>query len=767
MIHRRERASHPVGTTIRLVELFNLLPVRKQTALKAATKSLTRIKRVMQAYALARPAVRFSLRILKAKNEKSNWLYAPKADASVEDAAIKVVGKDCATQCVWHASNHEGYEIEALLPRGDANVSAINNIGQFISVDSRPMSAARGFLKKIGTLFKDRLRSTLNGDTKDPFLAMNIVCPPQSYDANVEPAKDDVMFEDNDIVLSAVEKLLGTCYPALDLPGNLNPPVLTETPLAETERPAKRLCVDHNMWNGDDDDDAGIIPAPHRMLSEPKDGQSSGEEEADSRDATVFNPWTLAKMTASIRPQLQRPEQDIPGSRASTTPNHNKSPHPVVPPVTGSFPPYSPWSLPTPVNSSSPLPRDTRHVETTTRSPPKSSLELGRALPTPDPDDAIFRPASEHSRRPSPLRTTLGLDNVDHVAARTTGFVSALEIPLGTPWLEQTPPRQAGRHQSIGRHGTRAATKATANAALLRPFIPPVVNTNRKTQREESSSEHPRGRNGDIRTAFNASVSSPTPQSPPLPRPKRRRQVRVDPHGDSDGPEELSNRLEDELGIPRQSRIRSFKPPQQLPFEPDVDSPPGPGERNLRPRSSIPASPQTSIASPAAVSHDGPSRNKRTRSSTAHLPLESVPSGHQLHDLMLTISTSIAELATIAQGLQLGLEQALPLLPHAEWEVLSDDDDEAENAADDDEAEDGATPRAQATASQATGKRSMFTNPPPTAAECSSWREALLEFLQTQGFAEEDADNVINADIEGALVRVRAGSEFGALRSGF
>jgi len=134
---------------------------------------------------------------------------------------------------------------------------------------------------------------------------------------------------------------------------------------------------------------------------------------------------------------------------------------------------------------------------------------------------------------------------------------------------------------------------------------------------------------------------------------------------------------------------------------------------------------------------------------------------------MLTISTSIAELATIAQGLQLGLEQALPLLPHAEWEVLSDDDDEAENAADDDEAEDGATPRAQATASQATGKRSMFTNPPPTAAECSSWREALLEFLQTQGFAEEDADNVINADIEGALVRVRAGSEFGALRSGF
>jgi len=134
---------------------------------------------------------------------------------------------------------------------------------------------------------------------------------------------------------------------------------------------------------------------------------------------------------------------------------------------------------------------------------------------------------------------------------------------------------------------------------------------------------------------------------------------------------------------------------------------------------------------------------------------------------MLTISTSIAELATIAQELQLGLEHALPLLPYTEWEVLSDDDGEVDNAADDDEVEDSATPRAQAMTNQATGKKSTFTNPPPTAAECSSWRQALLEFLQTQEFAEEDADSVINADIEGALLRMCAGSEFGALRSGF
>ena len=87
-IKSRTRASHPVGTTVKVTDLFKSLPVRKQTAVKAATKILSRIKSMLQAYALARPYVRFALKVLKAKNDKGNWTYVPAKGQPKEDAAF-------------------------------------------------------------------------------------------------------------------------------------------------------------------------------------------------------------------------------------------------------------------------------------------------------------------------------------------------------------------------------------------------------------------------------------------------------------------------------------------------------------------------------------------------------------------------------------------------------------------------------------------------------------------------------------------------------
>lgn len=97
----QERASHPVGTSIRVVDFLKNLPVRRQTALKSTAASLLKIKRTLKAYAIARPATRLSLKVLKAKNDKDNWVYAPKAGACVSDAATKVVGKEVVGQCEW------------------------------------------------------------------------------------------------------------------------------------------------------------------------------------------------------------------------------------------------------------------------------------------------------------------------------------------------------------------------------------------------------------------------------------------------------------------------------------------------------------------------------------------------------------------------------------------------------------------------------------------------------------------------------------------
>lgn len=64
-------------------------------------------------------------------------------------------------------------------------------------------------------LLKESLRrsSPQLSKGKDPFFCINIVCPPDSYDPNIEPAKDDVMFDDAQIVLDAINKLFKANYP--------------------------------------------------------------------------------------------------------------------------------------------------------------------------------------------------------------------------------------------------------------------------------------------------------------------------------------------------------------------------------------------------------------------------------------------------------------------------------------------------------------------------------------------------------------------------
>ena len=334
-----ERDSHPVGTTVKATQFFETIPVRKQTAVKNSAKCLLRIRRLMQAYALARPAVRFRLHVLKAKNNKSDFMYAPKASSNVEDAVLKVIGKDCALQCDWTALESDDFEIHAFLPKPTATGAKIANQGAFISVDSRPVSSTRGTMKKIVTAFKERLRKSNPSlaTVKDPFFCMNIICPPDSYDPNIEPAKDDVMFNDQDTVLSAVEKLLRSYYPeAACEPEDNNPllsersqshgmeepPLRTQTPISIYEDPPEEIneeptivsCAeprsearsDQPRWRssmyGIDEDDMEFLQENQPPIL---------EEEEGSRAVAVSNPWTIARMNASVKARKPIPNDQL------------------------------------------------------------------------------------------------------------------------------------------------------------------------------------------------------------------------------------------------------------------------------------------------------------------------------------------------------------------------------------------------------------------------------------------------------------------------
>jgi hypothetical protein len=322
---RTERDSHPVGTTVQVTKLLDYAKVRKELAVKGSAKCLTKIRRTIQAYALARPAVQLRLRVLKARNNKGDFVYVPKANASVDDAAFKIIGKECALQCDWTALKMDGFELHAFFPKPTASGSRIANHGAFISVDSRPVSATRGTLKKIASTVRDKIRKanpSLTG-VRDPFFCLNIICPTDSYDPNVEPAKDDVVFGDGNFVIKLVDRLLISIYPENTIhtdtigenedgmvmqPSQISsleesitrprtPSLLNEDyPTGDIEVISSTACDEQPRWRSSM---YGIDEGDLELLQE--NPPPVVEEEEGLRDVAVSNPWTIARMNAPVK----------------------------------------------------------------------------------------------------------------------------------------------------------------------------------------------------------------------------------------------------------------------------------------------------------------------------------------------------------------------------------------------------------------------------------------------------------------------------------
>ena len=329
-------ASHPVGTTTRVQDFLTKIPVRRQTALKATTKTLEAIRHLLFSFAFARPEVRYSLKVLKGKNDKMNWTYAPTPSRALIQAATKVVGNDIASACAAHAINTEDYDtlagtewsIDAVLISTTAgrlkastvpsranrsDPSKIRNATQYISVDGRPVSTERATMKEIVKSYKRRVQTRLLSSThasiSRPFLVMQIQCPPESYDVNVEPAKDEVLFlgRRNEQLLSLIECLFDRAYPIIDkqeesevISGHASP------------KDVSVLDSDSAVDGKDVEQDAN-------------EQEAEVSEDSRSRKTSLRNPFVIAAMNAKVKPQRMDTNLQSTSSKMTTSPNceHN------------------------------------------------------------------------------------------------------------------------------------------------------------------------------------------------------------------------------------------------------------------------------------------------------------------------------------------------------------------------------------------------------------------------------------------------------------
>lgn len=70
---------------------------------------------------MSQPSKRLSLKVLKAKSESNNWVYAPGQNATLMDAALKVVGNHVASCCMAKVWPSEGDSVNGEQSRRDAS----------------------------------------------------------------------------------------------------------------------------------------------------------------------------------------------------------------------------------------------------------------------------------------------------------------------------------------------------------------------------------------------------------------------------------------------------------------------------------------------------------------------------------------------------------------------------------------------------------------------------------------------------------------------
>lgn len=281
-VKTRSPASGAVGTMVKVERLFEMVPVRKQQALKESRKCIARIQNLLQAYAMARPHIKLSMRVLK--EPKYTWDYAPSLTPSTRDAAMQLFEKALAVGCelLYAEAYGEGsseltFTVEALLPRHDCDLKSVNGKGAFISVDSRPLSSSEGLGKKIASIFKSKLKASGEsesplGKLSAPFVQVNIRCARISYDFNISLLKDDVLFAEEEKILSLFEKMCRGFYEndnsEQDAVAFLQNPPEQEEPVCQSEDQGESQTLEPSLPTSQPqrEDDVHLSPAYHAQM---------------------------------------------------------------------------------------------------------------------------------------------------------------------------------------------------------------------------------------------------------------------------------------------------------------------------------------------------------------------------------------------------------------------------------------------------------------------------------------------------------------------
>ncbi|PLN82795.1 DNA mismatch repair protein [Aspergillus taichungensis] len=675
-----QRASHPVGTSVRVVDLYKHIPVRRQTTLRSTIKTLGKIKKLMQAYAIAQPSKRLCLRVLKAKNEKNNLIYAPGPNPTLMNAATKIIGMDITSSCIgkkWSSDDvavqeapseqHPNFKLTAVLLNPGTDLAKSRNAGQYISVDGRPLSSTRGLGRDVTKIYKSYFRSAcsrkgLLPTISDPFICLHVKSVQERYDVNIEPAKDDILFEDREQFLSVLKDFMTDVYG-----DNLE---------MEQKQPSSPKDKEPTRGAG-----FGLLlaqksPQPVRQPRSPDDSQSSrytsarsstnpisgANTSADqhpeqsethaiarrtapgshSRNPQFTNPWSITKFNVPVRENVTKGT----GSAVVTLSSNHGTPDGSLKTQTSSqrkqkdhsrksFLP-SPSSTETSLLDSSPNPQRSSRVQQShlTESPQGHSLRASRDLD----------------------RERYGNGALDTIFSRTTQVSLSQSAAEDIPDEAQTDP-SLGR-LAHGRFGSEDASSSGSTASVGATQDAQCIPIARSQVSPAPEAEPPRCSLLGSSAAPALATSGKRRELPVL----EKWSARLHESSKSD----QNSGLEDALDFEHRKReaIRQHRERVRDRVVPSTSSSSPHLNRYLAARAALHSEPNTdegpsrSTSEPVLSPHDpraylmrhqsisGQTDKSLRRKSTHKLPLERIPNGCGLHDVSLILPTDLSLIST-------------------------------------------------------------------------------------------------------------------------
>jgi len=456
------------------------------------------------------------------------------------------------------------------ITNGHLDIAAISSVGQYVSIDSRPVSCTRGTLKEMVSTFKSYLKSSSSIESHEkllnPLLCLNICCPPGSYDPNLEPAKDNVLFTDAGAILRMIERFFMHVYwekggvatkgstvghleaqeegfelllnrksrasepdvvpfdrhernkiPSsgrsgvtplgadLFLEDSLHPPASTKlralpNPTADTtgfldriehgttpfqEPPPSRKAWKSTMYDGDEDDDVALEDVGELRSEMPEE-----YDELAAKDIKHNNPWTIAKMNASIKPRMPVSERQNSGAVVDNG-------QPLTPARTGternvrlSPGQNTSWASP----STLPESNGPTHLPS-----PASTLYSAHELSSPTNLPFSTNPWARHQNRTGPAGPVdlqeqgsgpgvVGGHSQNNLNHSGPGFVSARSLPMGTPLVDIPDISQRPRKVQQRKQGGQRKQ----GAGLLKSLVPPINRSQRAWSETPPAQQLPR-----------------------------------------------------------------------------------------------------------------------------------------------------------------------------------------------------------------------------------------------------------------------------------